>query len=79
MGEIIVHSGIFKKNGNKEYHCYLSDDLIQDHALVNLVLEEMLEQVNHDEIYIIIHSDNCSAQYKCAAHFDKLHKIAETY
>ena len=32
--EITVHSGILKKYGNKEYHCYLSGDLIQDNALM---------------------------------------------
>ena len=69
--EIIVHSGLLKKDSNKEYHCYLSNDLIQDHAFVNLVLDEMLEDINHDQKYII-NSDNCLAQYKCAAHFDKL-------
>ena len=26
--EIIVHSGILKKDGNKDYNYYLSDDLI---------------------------------------------------
>ena len=70
--EIIVHSGILKNDVSKEYHCYLSDNLIQDHAFVNLVLNEMLEVINHDQKYIIINSDNCSAQYKCAAHFDQL-------
>ena len=31
--EIIVHSGILKYNGEKSYHSYLSDDLIQDLVL----------------------------------------------
>ena len=68
-----------KKNGNKEYHCYLSDDLIQGHAFVNLVLDEMLEDINHDQSFIVINSNNCAAQYKCAAHFDKLQKLADKY
>ena len=75
--EIIVHSGILKKDGNKEYHCYLSEDRIQDHAFVNRVQDEMLEEINHDQKYIIINSDNCSIQYKCAAHFDKLQKMPD--
>ena len=77
--EIIVHLGILKKNGEKEYHCYMSDDLIQDHVFVSLTLDEMLQDVNHDEAYIIINSDNCAAQYKCAAHFQKLQEIADKY
>ena len=48
--EITAHSGILKKDSNKEDHCYLSDDLIQDHAFSNLVLDEKLEDINHDQI-----------------------------
>ena len=39
--EIIVHSGILRKDGNKEYHCYLSDDLIQNHAFSDLIPNEI--------------------------------------
>ena len=46
--EIIVHS-IFRKDGNKEYHCYVSDNLIQDRAFNNLVLDEMLQDINYDQ------------------------------
>ena len=46
--ETIVHS-IFRKDGNKEYHCYISDNLIQDHAFNNLVLDEMLQDINYDQ------------------------------
>ena len=49
--EILVNSGILKKDGNKE-HCYLSDDLIQDHAFSNPVLDQMLEGINHDHRWI---------------------------
>ena len=44
----MVKYDIVKKDGNKEYHCYLSDDLIQIHAFSNLVLDEILEDINHD-------------------------------
>ena len=44
--EIIVHSGILIKDSNKEYYCYLSDDHIQNHAFINLVLDEMLQNIN---------------------------------
>ena len=47
--EIIVHSGILRKDSNKEYHCYLSDDLIQNHAFSNLILDEMLQDINHGQ------------------------------
>ena len=39
--EIIVHSGILRKDSNKEYHCYLSDDLIQNHAFSDLIPNEI--------------------------------------
>ena len=45
----MVKYDIVKKDGNKEYHCYLSDDLIQIHAFSNLVLDEILEDINHDQ------------------------------
>ena len=44
----MVHAGISRKYSNKEYHCYLSDDLIHDHAISNLVLDKMLQDINHD-------------------------------
>ena len=47
--EIIVQSGILRKDSNKEYHCYLSDDLIQNHAFSNLILDEMLQDINHGQ------------------------------
>ena len=62
---------------------YLSDDLIQDHVFVNLTLDEMLDEmlddVNHSESVIIINSNNYAAQYKCAAHFEKMQQIADKY
>ena len=77
--EVIVHSGILKDHGEKKYHAYLSYDLIQDHVFVNITLDEMLQSVDHRESVIIINSDNCSAQYKCAAHFEKMQQIANKY
>ena len=47
--EIIVHSGILNKDDNKEYHCYLSEDLIQGHAFSNLVLDKIFKDINHHE------------------------------
>ena len=44
----MVHAGILRKYSNKEYHCYLSDDLTYDHAISNLVLDKMLQDINHD-------------------------------
>ena len=69
--QIIVHSAILKTNGEKEYHAYLSDDLIQDHVFVNCVLDKLLSNVS------FIESDNCTLQYKCAAEFKK--EIADQY
>ena len=46
--KIIVHFHILKKGSNKEYY-YLSDQLIQDHAFSYLVLDEMLEDINHNQ------------------------------
>ena len=52
--------------------------MIQDHVFVGLVLDEMLEDVCIDGKKILLHSDNCSAQYKCAAHFSKLQDMADS-
>ena len=75
---VIVHSGIKKSSGKKTYHTCISDDMIQDHVFVGLVLDEMLEDVCIDGKKILLHSDNCSAQYKCAAHFSKLQDMADS-
>ena len=73
--QVIVHSGILKDSGTKEYHAYLSDDVIQDHVFVSKVLDEMLVGTDHSKM-IVIESDNCASQYKCTAHFYKLQCIA---
>ena len=59
----------------KEYHAYLSDDVIQDHVFVSKVSDEMLAGTEHSKT-IVIESDNCSSQYKCTAHFFKLQSIS---
>ena len=38
--QVIVHSGILKVSGEKEYHAYLSDDIIQDHVFASQVLDD---------------------------------------
>ena len=40
--QVIVHSGILKESGDKWYHPYLSDDMVQDHNFVGLALDKML-------------------------------------
>ena len=77
--QVIVHSGILKVHGDKSYHTYLSDDLIQDHVFVNIVLDGMLKDSQVDGSVIVIGSDNCATQYKCAVHFWALQQIANTY
>ena len=62
----------------KEYHAYLSDDIIQDHVFVSKVLDEMLADTEHSKT-IVIESDNCSSQYKCTAHFFKLQSISNDW
>ena len=43
------YSPFWYKDGNKEFHCYLSSELVQDHAFNNLVVDEILEDINHDQ------------------------------
>ena len=76
--QVIVHSGILEDSGMKEYHAYLSDDIIQDHVFVSKVLDEMLADTEHSKT-IVIESDNCSSQYKCTAHFFKLQSISNDW
>ena len=66
-----VHSGILKVHGLKSYHPYFSDSKIHDQVFVNEVLLEMLQNIgDFDKIdAILIESNNCSNQYKCAQDF----------
>ena len=77
---IIVHSGIMQEGGVKSYHAHLSDDRFQDQVFVNHVLDKMLEESSLKEgDKLIIESDNCTSQYKCAEHFSGLQDIARKY
>ena len=58
---VIVHSGIVKDSGEKTYHPYLSDDVIQDHVFVGIVLDELLLDIDVDGKVIVLGSDNCKA------------------
>jgi len=78
--QVTVHSGLLKNEGEKSYHAYLSDDRKHDQAFVKVVIEEMLEETNiENQEYIIIESDNCSSQYKSAAHFQDMKELSQKY
>ena len=71
--QVSIHSGITKANGEKTYHAYFSDDKVHDQVYVDLAFQEMLKEENVEMAEaIIITTDNCSVQYKSAAHFSKL-------
>ena len=57
------------------YHAYLSDNWQHDQSFVKIVIESMLEGQNMDGKFIIIESDNCTAQYKSVKHFFHLQTI----
>ena len=76
--EITVHSGIIKMNGKKSYHPYLSMDRKHDHSCVEVVLNQMLCTIEVPST-IMIESDNCSSQYKCASHFHAIREISSHY
>ena len=62
--EISIHSGIFKSEGNKVYHPYLSNDLFHDQAFVYVTLNKMLSNTDVEPgSTIIVTSDNCCSQY----------------
>ena len=78
--QVSIHSGITKFSGEKIYHAYFSDDRTHDVVFTDLALREMLASLDVDDaVVIIIESDNCRNQYKSAAHFSKLQKIADAY
>lgn len=77
---VIIHSWIIKQNGTKSYHAYLSDDTIQDKSFVNNVLQKMLSECDIFQISnLIVKSDNCFSQYKCAKKFYGLSQIANQF
>ena len=76
--EITVHLGIIKMNGEKSYHPYLSMDQKHDHSCVEVVLNQMLCTIEVPST-IMIESDNCCSQYKCASHFHAIQEISNHY
>ena len=72
---ITIYSGILKVDGEKSYRPYLSKDHKHDQQFVQIVLE--VEYITA-ETTIVIESDNCSSQYKSAAHFqgNKIYQIS---
>ena len=77
--QVTVHSGILKCNGVKTYHPYISDDKKHDQQFVHIALNEMLSEAElptGDDAYVIIESDNCTSQYKSAAHFHSIQQIS---
>ena len=75
-----VHSGIFKANGMKSYHPYLSDSKIHDQVLADLAIKEMLSEADISDFdVIIIESDNCSGQYKSAQHLHDMQNLANLH
>ena len=73
--QITVYLGILKVDGEKSYRPYLSKDHKHDQQFVQIVLE--VEYITA-ETTIVIESDNCSSQYKSAAHFqgNKIYQIS---
>ena len=79
-GQVTVHSGIIKQNGEKSYHPYLSNNKKHDQHFVHLVLDEMLGHVDLSAAeYIVIESDNCSCQYKSSTYFESIQRLCNKY
>ena len=77
--QVTVHSGILKMNGEKSYHPYLSDDIKHDNVLVDTALREMTVSIEPGQGQtLLINSDNCTCQYKCAPHLVKLQSLSDT-
>ena len=66
--QVTVHSGICKVDGEKTYHVQFSNDKKHDQTFADLVLNDIWKDICMDK-NVIIHSDNCKAQYKSAKHF----------
>ena len=79
--QITIHSGILQVDGEKSYHPYLSKDHKHDQQFVQIILEEMLLEVEYItvETTIAIESDNCSSQYKSAAHLQGIQDLSNKY
>ena len=72
-----VHSGIAKFDGEKYSYAHFSDDRSHDHVFVHEVITQMADNAPSKKV-LLINSDNCSSQYKCAHHFAKLQDLANT-
>ena len=74
--QVSMHSGIFKSNGEKVYHIYLSEDKVHGQQFIGVTLNQMLN--NTDDTgseYLLIESDN-AYQYKSCQHFDIVQELA---
>ena len=75
--QVTVHTSVINCGSYKLYHGALSDILEHDTVFTKSCLDNLLE--NYDtESTLIIESDNCSSQYKCAAHFYDIQSISNT-
>ena len=73
--QVCVHSGIVKANGDKTYHTYFSDDKKHDEKCMIEMLGDIYFNSN-DSAAIIIHTENCSSQYKSSQHFHHLQDLS---
>ena len=46
---------------------------------VSLSLDKILSETDVGGRFILVESDNCTAQYKCVAHFAKLQQLADDH
>ena len=76
--QVTVHLGILKYGERKAYHAYFFDYQNHNHHFVHLALQEMLQETAFDGPGVmVIESDNCSSQYKSAAHFLGVQEICD--
>ena len=73
--QVTVHSAILKRNGNKEYHPYLTEDMCHDQQLVGANLKMLLNiAAESNPKFILVESDNGN-DYKSAEHFPSSSRI----
>lgn len=77
---VTIHCSVVKQDDTKRYYGHISDDLGHDQSFVNQVLVSVIQgEIKHSCEVILVHSDNCTSQYKSAESFYDLQNLSNNF